>query len=89
MCHLNKTRSANKFPSRTPPSFGGATLEETVFPGAIRRGIATGVFIRELDRAQLVGLLKEGAAIQDIHDSPAILIFAVSYGGTRPFIQRE
>jgi len=45
--------------------------------------------MRELYRTQFVELMKEGAAVQDIHDSPAALGYAVTHSGSNQFIQRE
>jgi SAM-dependent methyltransferase len=45
--------------------------------------------MREQYRAQFVELLKEGAAVQDIHDSPAALGYAVARGANNDFVQRE
>lgn len=45
--------------------------------------------MREQYRTQFVELLKEGAAVQDIHDSPAALGYAVTRGANNDFVQRE
>jgi SAM-dependent methyltransferase len=45
--------------------------------------------MREQYRAQFVELLKEGAAVQDIHDSPAASGYAVTRGANNDFVQRE
>jgi SAM-dependent methyltransferase len=45
--------------------------------------------MREQYRAQFVEMLKEGAAVQDIHDSPAALGYAVTRGAKNDFVQRE
>ena len=45
--------------------------------------------MREQYRTQFVELLKEGAAVQDIYDSPAALGYAVTRGANNDFVQRE
>jgi SAM-dependent methyltransferase len=45
--------------------------------------------MRELYRKQFVELLEQGAAVQDIHDSPAALGYAVTHRASNQFAQRE
>src|ERR1700675_4092549 len=45
--------------------------------------------MRELYKTRFVELLEEGAAAQDVHDSPAALGYAVSCRSSNQFIQRE
>jgi SAM-dependent methyltransferase len=45
--------------------------------------------MREPYRTQFAELLKEGAAVQDIHDSPAALGYAVTCRASDQFVQRE
>jgi SAM-dependent methyltransferase len=45
--------------------------------------------MQELYRTQFVELLKEGAAVQDIHDCPAALGYAVTHNASNEFVQRE
>jgi ubiquinone/menaquinone biosynthesis C-methylase UbiE len=45
--------------------------------------------MKEPYRTRFVELLKEGAAVQNIHDSPAVVGFAVTHAADNEFVQRE
>jgi len=45
--------------------------------------------MKEPYRTRFVELLREGAAVQNIHDSPAVVGFAVTHAADNEFVQRE
>jgi ubiquinone/menaquinone biosynthesis C-methylase UbiE len=45
--------------------------------------------MKEPYRTRFVELLSEGAAVQNIHDSPAVVGFAVTHAADNKFVQRE
>jgi ubiquinone/menaquinone biosynthesis C-methylase UbiE len=45
--------------------------------------------VREPYRTQFVEQIREGAAVQDIHDAPVALGYAVTHNASNEFIQRE
>jgi SAM-dependent methyltransferase len=45
--------------------------------------------MREPYRTQFVEQMREGAAVQDIHDAPAALGYAVTHSASNEFVQRE
>jgi len=76
-------------PAWRPPSFGAALPRITEFTGTTCRGIAARLNMREPYRTQVAELLKEGAAVQDIHDSPDASGYAVIHRSSDQFVQRE
>jgi ubiquinone/menaquinone biosynthesis C-methylase UbiE len=76
-------------PAWRPPSFGAALPRITEFTGTTCRGIAARLNMREPYRTQFAELLKEGAAVQDIHDSPDASGYAVIHRSSDKFVQRE
>jgi ubiquinone/menaquinone biosynthesis C-methylase UbiE len=58
-------------------------------PAVFQKHSQSTVCMREPFRTQFIELLRQGAAVQDVHDSPAALGYAVACGQNDQFMERE